>query len=165
MKLSRSWAIAKKEFFHIFRDSRSLALVILMPALLMLLFGYAVTLDVKKVPMAVLDRDQTRESFSFIQRFTASPYFSLRFIARDEKEMTHLIDKGDIKMGLVLPWDFSRTVKAGRKASIQVLLDGTDSNTANIVLSYVQAIGRQYTQEMTLLKVQQRGVGETEPAD
>jgi ABC-2 type transport system permease protein len=158
VKLSRSWAIAKKEFFHIFRDSRSLALVILMPALLMLLFGYAVTLDVKKVPMAVLDRDQTRESFSFIQRFTASPYFSLRSMARDEKEMTHLIDKGDIKMGLVLPWDFSRTVKAGRKASIQVLLDGTDSNTANIVLSYVQAIGRQYTQEMTLLKVQQRGV-------
>ena len=54
MKLSRTWAIAKKEFFHIYRDPRSLALVILMPALLMLLFGYAVTLDVKKVSMAVL---------------------------------------------------------------------------------------------------------------
>ena len=62
MKLSRAWAIARKEFFHIYRDPRSLALVILMPALLMLLFGYAVTLDVKKVSMAVLDRDQTRRA-------------------------------------------------------------------------------------------------------
>lgn len=158
MNLSRSWAIARKEFFHIFRDPRSLGLVILMPALLMILFGYAVTLDVKKVSMAVLDRDQTQESLSFIKRFTASPYFSLQFIARDEKEMTHLIDRGDIKMGLILPWDFSKTVKAGKKAPVQVLLDGTDSNTANVVLSYVQAIGRQYTQEMTFVKVARMGI-------
>ena len=158
MRLSRSWAIARKEFFHIFRDPRSLALVILMPVLLMLLFGYAVTLDVKRVSMAVLDRDRTQESLSFIQRFSASPYFNLRFIARDEKEVKQLIDQGDIKMGLILPWDFSRTVKAGRKAPVQVLLDGTDSNTASIVLSYVQAIGRQYTQEKTFLKAERLGL-------
>jgi len=79
MNLSRAWAIARKEFLHIYRDPRSLALVILMPALLMLLFGYAITLDVKKVSMAVLDRDRTQESLSFVQRFSASPYFSPRF--------------------------------------------------------------------------------------
>jgi ABC-2 type transport system permease protein len=158
VRLSRTWAIARKEFFHIFRDPRSLALVILMPVLLMLLFGYAVTLDVKRVSMAVLDRDRTQESLSFIQRFSASPYFNLRFIARDEKEVKQLIDQGDIKMGLIVPWDFSRTVKAGRKAPVQVLLDGTDSNTASIVLSYVQAIGRQYTQEMTFLKAERLGL-------
>jgi ABC-2 type transport system permease protein len=124
----------------------------------MLLFGYAVTLDVKRVSMAVLDRDRTQESLSFIQRFSASPYFNLRFIARDEKEVKQLIDQGDIKMGLILPWDFSRTVKAGRKAPVQVLLDGTDSNTASIVLSYVQAIGRQYTQEKTFLKAERLGL-------
>jgi ABC-2 type transport system permease protein len=163
VNLSRSRAIAKKEFFHIFRDPRSLALVILMPALLMLLFGYAVTLDVKKVSMAVLDRDQTRESFAFIQRFSASPYFDLRYIARDEKEVKQLLDRGAIKMGLILPWDFSKTVKAGRKAPVQVLLDGTDSNTANIVLSYVQAIGRQYTQEMTFLKAARMGIQKANP--
>ncbi len=157
MKLSRTWAIARKEFIHIYRDSRSLALVILMPALLMLLFGYAVTLDVKNVPMAVLDRAQDQESRSFIQRFSASPYFDLRIFARDEKEVKQLIDEGKVKMGLLLPWDFSRTVKAGRKATVQVLLDGTDSNTANIVLSYVQAISRQYTQEKTFLKIDRMG--------
>jgi ABC-2 type transport system permease protein len=157
MKLSRTWAIAKKEFFHIYRDPRSLALVILMPAILMLLFGYAVTLDVKKVPMAVLDRDQSQESLSFIQRFTASPYFNLRMFVRDEKEMRRAIDTSKVKMGLALPWDFSKTIKAGRKASVQVLLDGTDSNAANIILSYVQAIERQYTQEKTSLKVEKMG--------
>jgi len=154
---SRTWAIARKEFIHITRDWRSLALVILMPALLMLLFGYAVTLDVKKVPMAVLDRDRSQESLNFVQKFSASPYFSLRHFVQDERAMKRLIDGGKVKMGLVLPWDFSKTVKAGKKATVQVLLDGSDSNTANIVLGYVQAIARQYNLEKTSLKVERMG--------
>lgn len=157
MRPSRTWAIARKEFLHIYRDWRSLGLVILMPALLMLLFGYAVTLDVKKVSMAVLDRDQSQESLSFIHRFSASPYFSLLIFVQDEKEVKRLIDEGEVKMGLVLPQDFSRTIKAGRKVPVQVLLDGTDSNTASIILGYVQAITQQYTQEKTFLKVERMG--------
>ena len=158
MKPSRTWAIAKKEFIHIYRDPRSLALVILMPVILMLLFGYAVTLDVKKVPMAVLDRDKSQESLIFVQRFSASPYFNLRIFAQDEMEMKQLIDKGEVKMGLVIPWNFSKTIKAEKVIPVQVLLDGTDSNTANIVLSYAQAITRQYTQEKTMLKVSRMGI-------
>jgi ABC-2 type transport system permease protein len=155
---SRTWAIAKKEFFHIYRDPRSLALVILMPALLMLLFGYAVTLDVKKVSTAVLDRDRSQESLNFIQQFSASPYFHVRFWVRDEKEIKRLIDQGEVKMGLIVPWDFSKTIKAEKMAPIQVLIDGADANTANLILSYVQAIARQYTQEKTLLKVSRMGI-------
>ena len=157
MNPSRTWTIARKEFIHITRDWRSLALVILMPALLMLLFGYAVTLDVKKVPMAVLDRDKSQESLNFVQKFSASPYFSLRSFVQDERAMKRLIDGGKAKMGLVLPWDFSKTVKAGKKATVQVLLDGSDSNTANIVLGYVQAVARQYNLEKTSLKVERMG--------
>ena len=157
MKPSRTWAIARKEFFHIFRDPRSLGLVILMPAALMLLFGYAVTLDVKHVSMAVLDHDRSQDSLSFIQRFSASPYFSFQILARDEKEMRSLIDRSDVKMGLILPTDFSKTIQGGRKATVQVLLDGTDSNTANIILSYVQAVSRQYNQERTFLKIERMG--------
>jgi len=158
VKPSRTWAIAKKEFFHIYRDPRSLALVILMPAILMLLFGYAVTLDVKKVSMAVLDRDKGQESLDFIHRFSASPYFRLRYFARDEKDVKRLIDEGDVKMGLVIPWDFSKTIKAEKVVPVQVLLDGTDSNTANIILGYVQAITRQYSQEKTFLKISRMGI-------
>jgi ABC-2 type transport system permease protein len=157
VKISRTWAIAKKEFFHIYRDPRSLALVILMPALLMLLFGYAVTLDVKKVSIAVLDRDRSQESLNFIQRFSASPYFHLRFWVRDEKQMKQLIDQSEVKMGLILPWDFSKMIKAEKVIPIQVLIDGADANTANIILSYAQAIARQYTQEKTILKVTRMG--------
>jgi ABC-2 type transport system permease protein len=163
MSLSRTWTIASKEFIHIYRDPRSLGLVLLMPAILMLLFGYAVTIDVKKVSMAVLDRDQSQESLSFIHRFSASPYFNLRVFARDEKEIRRLIDEGRVKMGLILPWNFSRTIKAEKKAPVQVLLDGTDSNTANIVLSYVQAIARQYTEEKTSLKAERLGVKKLNP--
>ncbi len=163
MKISRTWAIARKEFFHIFRDWRSLGLVILMPVLLMLLFGYAVSLDVKKVPMAVLDRDKSQESLSFIHRFSASPYFHLRFFAPDEKEVKRLIDRSEVKMGLVLPWDFSKKIKAGRKATVQVLLDGSDSNTANIILTYVQGVAREYNQEKTFLKVERLGGQKLKP--
>lgn len=158
MNLSRASAIARKEFFHIYRDPRSLVLVILMPAFLMLLFGYAITLDVKKVSMAVLDRDRTQESFTFIQRFSASPYFSLRHFVQNETELKRLIDQGEIRMGLVIPWNFSKTVNAGELAPIQVVVDGADSNTANIVIGYVQSIGRQYTEEKTLLKVEKTGL-------
>ena len=158
MKVSRTWAIAKKEFVHIYRDPRSLALVILMPALLMLLFGYAVTLDVKKVSMAVLDRDRSQESLNFIQRFSASPYFHLRLWVQDEKTMLRLIDQGEVKMGLILPWDFSKTIKAEKMASVQALIDGADANTASLILSYAQAIARQYTQEKTILKVTRLGM-------
>jgi ABC-2 type transport system permease protein len=157
MSLSRTWAIARKEFIHIYRDARSLALVILMPAILMLLFGYAVTLDVKKVPMAILDYDQSQESLSFVHRFSASPYFHLKTFVQTEREMVRLIDESEVKMGLVLPRDFSKKVKMGNKATVQLLVDGTDSNTANIILSYSQGITRQYNQDKTFLKVERMG--------
>jgi ABC-2 type transport system permease protein len=163
MKISRTWAIARKELFHIYRDWRSLGLVILMPVLLMLLFGYAVSLDVKKVPMAVLDRDKSQESLSFIHRFSASSYFHLRFFAQDEKEVKRLIDRGKVKMGLVLPWDFSKKIKSGRKATVQVLLDGSDSNTASIILTYVQGVARDYNLEKTFLKIEQLGGQKLKP--
>jgi len=157
MKVSRTWAVAKKEFVHIYRDPRSLALVILMPALLMLLFGYAVTLDVKRVSMAVLDRDRSQESLNFIQRFSASPYFRLRLWVQDEKAMVRLIDQGEVKIGLILPWNFSKTIKAEKMVAVQALIDGADANTANLILSYAQAIAQQYNQEKTILKVSRMG--------
>jgi ABC-2 type transport system permease protein len=158
VKVSRTWAISKKEFVHIYRDPRSLALVILMPALLMLLFGYAVTLDVKNVSMAVLDRDGSQESLNFIQRFSASPYFRLRFWVQDERAVKRLIDQGEVKMGLILPWDFSKTIKSEKIVSVQALIDGADANTASLILSYAQAIAQQYTQEKTVLKVTRMGM-------
>jgi len=158
MKPSRTWAIARKEFIHIYRDQRSLALVILMPAMLMLLFGYAVTLDVKRVPTGVLNYDKSQESLSFLYRFSGSPYFQIRFFLEKEEQLKRLIDEGKIKVGIVIPWNFSKIIKSGERASIQILLDGGDSNTANIILGYVQAIAQQYNEEKTLLKASRMGL-------
>jgi hypothetical protein len=72
--------------------------------------------------------------------------------------MKQLIDAGEVKMGLVLPWNFSKTIKAEKVVPIQVLIDGADANTANIILGYAQAITRQYTQEKTILKVTRMGL-------
>jgi len=113
---------------------------------------------VKKVSMAVLDRDRSQESLNFIQRFSASPYFHLRFWVQDEKTMMRLVDQGEVKMGLILPWDFSKTIKAERIVPVQALIDGADANTASIILSYAQAIARQYTQEKTVLKATRMGM-------
>jgi ABC-2 type transport system permease protein len=112
---------------------------------------------VKKVKMAVLNYDGAQESLSFVHRFSGSPYFDLSSFVTNEGEMRRLIDEGAVKMGMVLPRDFSRTVKAGKKAPVQVVLDGSDSNTANIILSYVQAVARDYTQEKTFLKIERMG--------
>jgi len=129
----------------------------------MLLFGYAVSLDVKQVKMAVLNYDGAQESLSFVHRFSGSPYFHLSSFVQNEREMRRLIDEGTIKMGLVLPRDFSKTVKAGKTAPVQVVLDGSDSNTANIILSYAQAVAREYTQEKTFLKIERMGRKKPDP--
>lgn len=134
-----------------------------MPALLMLLFGYAVTLDVKKVRMVVLNKDGGQESLSFFYRFIGSPYFELHGFVRGEEEVRRLIDEGRVKMALILPTDFSKIVKSGKKAPVQLILDGSDSNTANIILSYVQAIVRDYTQEKTFLKIERMGRKRPDP--
>ncbi len=129
----------------------------------MLLFGYAVTLDVKKVPMAILNYDQGQESLSFVHQFSGSPYFDLPAFLRNREELYHWIDRGKGKVGLVIPSDFSKLLKAGRKASVQVIIDGTDSNTANIILSYIQIITQQYNQEKTLLKIERLGRKRPDP--
>jgi ABC-2 type transport system permease protein len=129
-----------------------------MPAMLMLLFGYAVTLDVKRVPTGVLNYDKSQESLSFLYRFSGSPYFQIRFFLEKEEQLKRLIDEGKIKVGIVIPWNFSKIIKSGERASIQILLDGSDSNTANIILGYVQAIAQQYNEEKTLLKASRMGL-------
>ena len=134
-----------------------------MPAILMLLFGYAVSLDVKQVKMAILNYDSAQESLSFIHRFIGSPYFQLHTFVQNEREMRRWIDQGTVKMGLVVPSDFSKTLKAGKKAPVQVVLDGSDSNTANLILSYVQAVTRDYTQEKTFLKIERMGRRKPDP--
>jgi ABC-2 type transport system permease protein len=147
MNLYRVRAVAEKEMTHILRDARSLLMAIAIPLLLLFLFGYALTLDVDNVPLAVLDMDRTQMSQRFIDRFEKSRYFSLRLVAENYRELQASIDMGQCLMGLVISQDFSGRLLSGRATSVQAIVDGSNSNTASIALGYASAIAAIYSQE------------------
>ncbi|MBI5966960.1 MAG: ABC transporter permease [Deltaproteobacteria bacterium] len=163
MKLIRLKAIALKEFVQIARDPRSLALAVSIPVLLLLLFGYALTLDVDNIPTVVYDLDHTPRSRDLIDHFLQSKYFQLKATARNYTHLQEMLDNGEALMGLVIPANFSRDLELNRAATIQVLMDGTDANTATIALGYASAITLLYSQELLQHKMNQLGVGKISP--
>jgi len=150
ISLVRLLAIARKEFIQLYRDPRSLAIIFVMPLLLLLLFGYAITLDITQVRVAVYDQERSERSRDFIRRFAESKYFNLAEYVGDYPDLTRLIDLREAQIGLVIPYDFSRSLDSGRQTAVQVLLDGSDANTANIILGYTRAVVRGYSQSVLL---------------
>ncbi len=157
MNHRRAWAIARKEFLHILRDPRSLAMAIAMPMLLLLLYGYALTLDVDNVPMIVWDQSQTSASRDFISRFGGSRYFSIKGYGWNYRELDREIDSGDALVALVVPRDFAGQVRAGRPAAIQMIVDGSDSNTATLAVGYADAVTQAYSQALSLQEIRRLG--------
>ncbi len=145
MSLSRLWAMSRKEAIQLSRDTRSLALAFLLPMVLLLFFGYAISFDVKDIKMAVLDQSQSQRSRSLIEAFERSGYFTvLRHIERyDDAE--RLLGQGDVRLVLVIPPHFNQDLMAGRSAPVQLLLDGMDANTATIAKNYAEAIVTRYS--------------------
>lgn len=137
----RITALARKEFLHVIRDSRSLYLALALPLVFLFLFGYAISLDVDHVKMAVCDQDQSAQSRELLETFTSSGYF--RIIARTSRpdDLNVFLDRSDCRIGLLIPPGFAKAVKRMESPQIQILIDGTETNTANIVAGYVQGIG------------------------
>ena len=150
MSARRIWAVARKEGIHIIRDWRSLAMGIAIPILLLILFGYALTLDVDEVPLLVWDQSGTQASRNFMSRFEGSPYFALRRIVQTYAEVERAIDAGEALVALVIPVDFAMDVGSGRTARAQAIVDGSDSNTATIVLGYLETVARTYNQDLAI---------------
>lgn len=146
----RMWAVARKEGIHIIRDWRSLVMGIAIPVLLLILFGYALTLDVDEVPLVVWDQSGTETSRRFISRFDGSPYFSLRRYVQTYADVERAIDEGSALVALIIPTDFSPDLAAGRLTRVQAIMDGSDSNTATIVLGYVESVARTYNQDLAV---------------
>ena len=140
MSIRRIKALTKKEFIQMSRDIRSLMGALFNPLLMIFLFGYALSLDVDRIPTVVLDFDGTPVSREFIHRLTDSRYFTLvRYLERDG-DVIRSLARGEALMALVIPRDFASKVKQGIKAPIQVIFDGSDSNTATIALGYLKAV-------------------------
>jgi len=156
MKLRRLTAVARKEITQILRDIRSLVIVIIMPVILVLLFGYGVSLDLKHLPVYVYDRDGSQQSQDLLKHFQSNQYFDLVRVVDNYPALVRAIDDGHAKMGLVIPWDFSQRLRDGRPVSIQALVDATDDNTANVLISYSQAVVQEYSSEMQVDWMQRR---------
>ena len=158
MSFTRFLAVAKKEMVQVLRDSRSLIIVLIMPVILVLLFGYGVNLDLKHLPIYVYDRDGSQQSQDLLKRFQASDYFEIVRVVNSYGDITRAIDDGHAKMGIVIPWDFSQRLRGGRPASVQALVDGTDDNTANVLIGYAQAVVEGYSSDIQLDWLRDRGL-------
>jgi len=152
--------MARKEMLHIVRDARSLAMALALPVLMILLFGYALTLDVDRIPAVIYDRNQTPESRDLISRFEGSRYFSLRGNVLSYADIEKKIDRAECMLGIVIPQDYSRDLVSGREAQVQLILDGSDSNTASIARSYVTVLTQTYNLERLSALQNRRGGGQ-----
>ena len=144
MNLRRTRAMFEKEFRHIVRDSRSLIMALFLPLFQMLLFGYALNLDVDRIPTLIFDGDHSTDSRALIERFRGSRFFEIEGFTNNYGDIEKGIDKSAILLGVVIPRDYSQRLNAGAKANVQILLDGSDSNTASIALSYVEGLVQTY---------------------
>lgn len=162
MNLRRLLAVARKESLHIRRDPRSLILAVGIPMLMLLMFGYALTLDVDRVPFVVWDQGHTPASREFTARFAATRYFSFQGTVASYPELERAIDSRTAMLALVLPPDFDRLIATGRAAGVQAIVDGSDANTAGLVLGYTQGIASVYNQQLAVEQV--RRITGTAPA-
>lgn len=133
-------AIARKEFLHVVRDWRTLVIAFVLPVLLILLFGYGITFDIRDLKLAVVDEDRTEASEELIERFTSSEYFRLVASRSDPGILLKLLDDGEAQIGMVIPRDYARSLERGEPEAVQFLMDGSESNTATLAGSYVEAI-------------------------
>ncbi len=140
MNWRRTRAVARKEFLHILRDPRSLIMALALPFLMILLFGYALTLDVDRIPTIIYDADQSPGSRTLISRFQASRYFQVLGTVGGYKTIEQKIDQDECMLGIAIPQDYSRDLLSGRRPQIQLLFDGSDSNTAAIALAYANGV-------------------------
>lgn len=145
MKRSALRAIAKKEFIQIQRDRTTILMVFVFPMMMLVLYGFGIRYDVKSVPVTILDRDGTQKARQYIERFEHSPYFSVKHHVTSYQNLQQDIDRGITRIGIVVPPDFSERLSSNRQGVVQVIVDGTDSNTATIAMSYVNAITQQYS--------------------
>jgi len=146
MDLIRTWAIFRKEVIHIRRDPASLIQVVLLPVVLLLLNGYALNLDIKHVPTAIYDMEGSQLSRDFLKGFRGSSYFQVERYVSSYADINRLLDERAIWLALVVPYDFSRQVKEGKTAKVQAIVDGTNANTANLILGYVEGVVTAYRQ-------------------
>jgi ABC-2 type transport system permease protein len=147
-----------KELIQVLRDKRLRITLIVPPLFQLIIFGYAANLDVRHIRMAVRDLDQSVDSRELIDRFRGSKYFDLVSFPETPKEIECLIKKGEVILSIEIPTDFSKKLKKGEGATVQIILDGTESNTAMIALGYIGRILSEYSTAILVKRLNREGV-------
>jgi ABC-2 type transport system permease protein len=136
--------VIKKEFRQIRRDKRALGILVFLPAFLLVLVGYALNFDVKHLSLAIFDEDRSSTSREFVQSLTHSEYFDLNYTLTSEREIDAMLNSGKAHLVLRVPRDFSRNLLSGKNATVQILLDGSNNNTASVAGGYTAAAIQHY---------------------
>ncbi len=153
---SRLLSIIRKEFIQIFRDKRTLALILVIPIMQLFLLGYAATNDVRNVPLAVFDQSHSPEARALLDAYRAADYFTVAYAVASEAEMQTLIERGEAKAGLIIPPDYAAQLKNG-KAQVAFILDGSDPTVASTALSAAQLIGQSHATGILAEKISRNG--------
>ena len=156
--LSRTLAMAQKEWVQIVRDRRSLVLSLGLPIAMLFLFGYALSMDVTQVKTAVYDQDKTPLSRSLIEKFSHTEYISICKYINSAKEISSLLDKGQIIMAFVIPRDFEKRYMSGKDVDVQLLVDGSDASSAMVATGYVKMIMFEFNNDLTLKGLKKSGI-------
>jgi ABC-2 type transport system permease protein len=153
-------SLIRKEFLQTFRDV-PIVLLVLYVFTEIALCGWALTMDVRHIPTAVLDRDQSAASRALLERFRQADSFKIDFVVTSELELDRLMDRGDILIGLILPPRMERDLAQGKPVTMQAIADGTQTNTALIALSYVEQITGRYSTQIQVDRLDQLGKAQT----
>lgn len=145
--------ITRKEFIHIVRDPKALSLVLVMPVTLLLLLGYAVAVEIEDIPTVVYDQDKSNESRRVLERFWNTRYFAYQGSASSSEEIIELIDGGQARVGLIIPPGFATSVDAGKPATMQVIIDGSDPSVAQTALFVAETVGQVASVEVMTTKL------------
>lgn len=144
MSIRRIKAISYKEFIHLFRDIRSLMVIILVPVILLVLFGYALKLDVENVSIGVLDFSNSEKSREYIAAFDSISAFNVKYNLSTYEEAEYLLDTNKIKTILVIKSDFEKELNIDYNTKVQAVIDGSDITTASSIMNYIAGITAEY---------------------
>lgn len=139
---SRLVPIIRKEFIHIIRDPRTLAVMFIIPVVQLILLGYAANSDIRHLPIAVYDADRSTQSRQLLETYRASDYFALSYFVGSEREMAELMDSGKARGGIIIPPDYGDNLLRGRTAQVAFILDGSDPSVATTAYAASQQIGQ-----------------------
>lgn len=161
--LSKIFSISRKEFWQISRDKRTLMIIFALPVGLLILFGYAITLDVNTITLGIYDKDKTEASRDFISSFSGSSYFKIIKYVNSDSEVNELLDRGIVQCAVIIPTGFSKDLATKVNVKVQFLIDGVDANTASIILNYVNAATRLYSTNISKDFLAVKGIKQYQP--